>query len=122
MARPNANPSRKLADASPLGRADRIERKGAQLKDIQKQISDLEIQKKELSAQLLKLVKLEATADDEGKLRYETEGFNYVVVESKSSKLNTKKLMKLGVSARIIKRATVETPYEYVRVDLKKEE
>lgn len=114
------NSSRKLADVSPANRADRIEKRAAELTDIREQIKALEARKTELSGQLLKLVKAAGAEDEEGKVRYESDEHRFVVVEGKSTKLDPKKLMQYGVKASIIKKSTVESPYEYVRVDVRK--
>lgn len=111
-----------LADVSPTNRANRIENKAYELTKLREQIKELEARKTELSAQLLKLVKVEGEADPDGKIRYLSDEHRFVVIEGKSTKLDPKRLMKFGVKASIIKRSTVETPYEYVRVDARKPE
>lgn len=119
----HATSSRKLADVTPgPGRASRIERKAAELTDLRKQIAEMELRKTELSAQLLKLVKAEGEPDLKGKIRYESDTHRFVVIESKSTHLNATTLLKLGVKASLIKKATTETPYEYVRVDERKDD
>lgn len=109
-----------LVDVTPSNRADRIEAKAEELTKIRDHIKELETRKLELSAQLLKLVKAEGSEADDGKWRYESDDHRFLVVEGKSTRLDPKRLMKYGVKASIIQKSTVETPFEYVRVDVRK--
>lgn len=103
----------------------RIERKADELDSVKAKLKALKEQADALSQQLLKLVKREGEADEDGKLRYATDAHKFLVVAATNRSVNGKKaiqnLIKLGVNAKIAKkavdRATSETPYEYVRID-----
>lgn len=123
-ARPSPSP---LVVVHP-SRESKIERKSEELVTIREQIKDLEARKVELSAQLLRLVKIEGEADEKGKVRYETDTHRFVVVGGSSVHTSGDKvvqaLVKLGVKATVAKKAvargTSKTEYEYVRVDVRK--
>lgn len=116
-----SNASRHLVDVKPAPSSPaRIERIATEYKDLCKQASEIEIAKKELSAKLLRLTKAVAEPDEKGKLRTETDRWALVIVESSNSRLDPKLLMKLGVSLKIIKKATVKQEYSYVSVSEKK--
>lgn len=121
---PATNRSRHLAVVHPSS-TSRIERKSAELKEIQEQAKALEERRKELTSQLLKMVKAEGEEDEKGKLRYTTDSFRYVVVSGSSVHTSGDKaiqlLQKMGVKLELAKKAiakaTSRTEYEYVRVD-----
>lgn len=121
---PATNRSRHLAVVHPSS-TSRIERKSAELKEIQEQAKALEERRKELTSQLLKMVKAEGEEDEKGKLRYTTDSFRYVVVGGSSVHTSGDKaiqiLQKMGVKLELAKKAiakaTSRTEYEYVRVD-----
>ena len=114
MAKPN--PAR-LGVVHPSSES-RIERKAAELVALRAKISELEKDKTALSAQLLKMVLAEGEADDDGKIRYETDAHKFQVVKGCSaSRIDKVQLTKLGVKQSIIAKATIPgTEFEYVRV------
>lgn len=103
----------------------RIERKADELDAIKSKIKALKEDADALSKQLLVLVKREGEADEDGKVRYATDAHKFLVISATNTTVSGKKaiqnLIKLGVNAKVaakaIRRATSETPYEYVRVD-----
>lgn len=107
----------------------RIERASNELIQLREQIKELEQRKDDLGKDLLRMVKHEGEVDEHDKIRYETELHKFVVVDGKSRTINEAKLkqalMKLGVPTKTILKAIIrsvtETPFQYVRVDEKKE-
>src|SRR5438477_273105 len=99
-------------------KADELDAANARLKEIKEQCDDLK-------AQLLRLTKREGEADEDGKIRYQTDKHKFLVIAAESTTVSGKKaiqnLIKLGVNAKTAKkaidRATSHTPYEYVRID-----
>lgn len=118
-----SNASRHLVDVAPASNpAARAEKVATKYKQKCKDAAALELEKKELGAKLLRLTTAIGEPDDEGKVRAATASWSLVIVESSNSRLDPKILMKLGVSARIIKKATVKQAYKYVSVSEKKED
>lgn len=102
----------------------RIEQKANELDRLRAKIKELELDKKALSDQLLKMVRAEGEVDEKGKLRYETDLHTFQVIPGKSVTTNGLKavqaLVKLGVKASVAKKAidkaTATVEYEYVGV------
>lgn len=109
----SSNRSQHLVDVKSASPA-RLERIATEYKSLCKQAADIEIRKKELSAKLLRLTKVAGEEAEDGKIRASTDSWDLVIVDSSNSQLDPKKLMQLGVSARIIKKATVKKEYSYV--------
>ncbi len=100
-----------IAVTTTAARADRL---ASRLAEIRTALKTLEEEKASVSGQLLTFCKRHGDADDDGKVRLSTDAYTMQVVSAKHSQISKDKLVDLGVSARIIHKATVETPYEYV--------
>lgn len=100
----------------------RTSRKLTRLTEVRAEIGRLEAEKRTLSAEVLPLVEREGEEDLDGKMRLEDDGYRYQIVRGEATELDSRLLLQLGVSARIIKKATRVTPFAYVRADRKKEQ
>ena len=99
----------------------RVVRIATQYKTLAAEIAIREIKKRKMMVKLLRATKHEGEPDGEGKLRLESDAYKLVIVKGESTQLDVKTLLALGVSAKILNRATKRTPFEYVRIDTKKE-
>jgi len=123
MAR-NSTARRALSVVHPASN-DKIERKAQELDEIRKELKKLTDEKDALNLELLRLVKRQGEADEDGKIRYDTDAHKFQIIEGRSVSTNgqkaIKKLVALGVSLKVAKKAiaaaTTEKDYEYVRID-----
>jgi hypothetical protein len=102
---PKAEPRAKVSARVQTLVADRLATKA--------KIDELTAGLKEIDADLL------AAADDAGG-SIETDDWTLRKVDSHSSSISKERLVSLGVSLRIIRRATVEREYSYARIDVAK--
>ena len=106
----------------------RIERAAAALDEKRKQIAQLTEEADALKARLLAMVKSEGEADEQGKVRYETDQHKFTVIGGRNTYANPAKLkiamtangITPKVQAKVFAAAVTETEYEYVGVYLKK--
>lgn len=81
----------------------------------------LKAQEKALQADIAKLKdKINADLLDAPDNTIEDDEFRATLVKSTNSRIDSEKLLELGVKPSIIRRATVETPYAYPKVVSKK--
>jgi len=110
-------PDAPLVPAGPTLASPRATRLMRQRRDLAKSMADLKEQAEVLDAKLLALLKAEAVPDAEGKQRLWASGIGKLLLfKGKHTQINAAKLLGLGVTPSVIKKATVETPFEYPRL------
>lgn len=106
-----------LADAG----SSRLSRLATRLAAINEEKKSLDAQADDLKKKLLAELERVGEPDAEGKVRAETDTHRLVIVNGSSSKLDSVKLLALGVAPRVLKKATVVTEYAYVKLTAKKD-
>ncbi len=111
--------ARTLAIADP--KVSRLDRLVSLVTDLNAQIKELTGRKDALNIKLLALVKDSGDPDDEGKVRLENDTHKLVVVHGSNSRIDARILLANNVAPKIVKKATVVTEYEYVKITAKVE-